>query len=210
MNSDFLIIYLLVGPDNGILHPIWVPPFHSFIHSLQTFVQRLFKWGYSEALPTPARPNNVVLSCWRNFWENTLGSDRQASGRPFHTKGPTTEKARFCMMEVRANIWDMKEALLSRAKVTGAPSAKGRATKVSKVGRGLTCQGVPNEDCYPELNALSQREPVDDIPHIGRNVVKFRYPTKLGGQQSAERGPGSSGEWQGDQYKENYSSQAWR
>ena len=28
----------------------------------------------------------------------------------------------------------MKEALLSRAKVTGAPSAKGRATKVSKVG----------------------------------------------------------------------------
>ena len=32
----------------------------------------------------------------------------------------------------------MKEALLSRAKVTGAPSAKGRAIKVSKVGRGLT------------------------------------------------------------------------
>ena len=27
--------------------------------------------------------------------------------------------------------------LLSRAKVTGDPSAKGRATKVSKVGRGL-------------------------------------------------------------------------
>src|SRR6218665_2410499 len=23
--------------------------FHSFIHSLQTFIQRLFKWGYSEA-----------------------------------------------------------------------------------------------------------------------------------------------------------------
>ena len=31
----------------------------------------------------------------------------------------------------------MKEALLSRAKVTGAPSAKGGATKVGKVGRGL-------------------------------------------------------------------------
>ena len=29
-----------------------------------------------------------------------------------------------------ARKWDMKEALLSRAKVTGAPSAKGRATKV--------------------------------------------------------------------------------
>src|SRR6218665_1915046 len=36
-----------------------------------------------------------------------------------------------------ASKWDMKEALLSRAKVTGAPSAKGRATKVSKVGRPL-------------------------------------------------------------------------
>ena len=68
-----------------------------------------------------------------------------------------------------------------RAKVTGAPSAKGRATKDSKVGRGLTYQGVPNEDCYPELNALSQREPVGDIPHIGRNVVKFRYPTNQAG-----------------------------
>ena len=66
----------------------------------------------------------------------------------------------------------MKEALFSRAKVTGAPNAKGRATKVSKVSRG-----VPNEDCYPELNALPQGEPMEDIPHICRNVVKFRYPT---------------------------------
>ena len=31
---------------------------YSFIHSLQTFIWLLFKWGYSEALPTPARPNN--------------------------------------------------------------------------------------------------------------------------------------------------------
>ena len=30
----------------------------------------------------------------------------------------------------------MKEALLSRVEVAGTPSAKGRATKVSKVGRG--------------------------------------------------------------------------
>ena len=34
--------------------------------------------------------------------------------------------------------WDMKEVQVCRAKVTGAPSAKGRATKISKVGRGLT------------------------------------------------------------------------
>ena len=61
--------------------------------------------------------------------------------------------------------WDMKEALLSRAKVMGAPSTKGRATKVSKVGRDLPYYGVPNKDCYPELNALPQREPMEDIPH---------------------------------------------
>jgi len=35
--------------------------------------------------------------------ENTLGSDQRANGRPFHTKGPTAEKARLCMVEVRAN-----------------------------------------------------------------------------------------------------------
>jgi len=37
-----------------------------------------------------------------------------------------------------ASKLDMKEALLSRAEVAGTPSAKGTATKVSKVGRDLT------------------------------------------------------------------------
>ena len=37
-----------------------------------------------------------------------------------------------------ASKWDMKKALLSRAEVEGTPSGKGRATKVSKVGKGLT------------------------------------------------------------------------
>ena len=35
-----------------------------------------------------------------------------------------------------ASRWEM-EALLSRAEVAGTPNAKGRAEKVSKVGRGL-------------------------------------------------------------------------
>src|SRR6218665_3239983 len=78
----------------------------------------------------------------------------------------------------------MNAALLSRAKVMGAPSAKERATKVSKVGWGLPYYGVPNEDCYPELNALPQRKPMEDIPHIGRNVVKFRYPTNWAGSRA--------------------------
>jgi len=37
-----------------------------------------------------------------------------------------------------ASKWEMKEALLSRAEVAGTPGAKGRATKVNKVDRGLT------------------------------------------------------------------------
>ena len=36
-----------------------------------------------------------------------------------------------------ASKLDMKEALLSRAEVAGTQSAKGRTTKVSKVGRGI-------------------------------------------------------------------------
>ena len=29
--------------------------YHSFIHSLQTFIERLFKWDYSEASPSTAK-----------------------------------------------------------------------------------------------------------------------------------------------------------
>jgi len=50
--------------------------FHSFIHCRHSYSASSSE-GYSEALPTPARPNNVVLSCWKNFWENTIGSDRR-------------------------------------------------------------------------------------------------------------------------------------
>src|SRR6218665_1513771 len=69
---------------------------HSFIADI--YIAPLLV-GLLRSAPNPARPINVVLSCW----ENTLGSDRRASGRPFHTKGPTTEKARLCVVEVRAN-----------------------------------------------------------------------------------------------------------
>ena len=42
------------------------------------------------------------------------------------------------IIEQRCENTVMKEALLSRAEVAGTLSAKGTATKVSKVGRGLT------------------------------------------------------------------------
>ena len=58
--------------------------------------------------------------------------------------------------------------------VAGTSNAKGRATKVSKVSRGLAYLGIPNYDSNPELNALPQRKPMEDIKHIGRYMVKFR------------------------------------
>src|SRR6218665_4227812 len=58
---------------------------HSFIADI--YIAPLLV-GLLRSAPNPARTINVVLSCW----ENTLGSDRRANGRPFHTKGPTTRR----------------------------------------------------------------------------------------------------------------------
>jgi len=52
---------------------------HSFIADIYIAPLQVGLLKTSEALSTPARPNNVVLSCWRNFWENTLGSDRRGT-----------------------------------------------------------------------------------------------------------------------------------
>ena len=60
----------------------------------------------------------------------------------------------------------MKEALLSRAKVTGDPSAKGRATKVSKVGRPTT------------EYALTDHTSPDHKTTTDQNTSYPRYPNK--------------------------------
>ena len=47
----------------------------SFIHS---FIADIYiaplQVGLLKSAPNPSAANNVVLSCCRNFWENTLGS----------------------------------------------------------------------------------------------------------------------------------------
>src|SRR6218665_608706 len=93
-----------------------------------------------------------------------------------HGKGPALHGG-------GASKWDMKEALLSRTKVACAPSGK-RATKVGRGDRGLTYQGGPKQDSYPELDALAEGEPMENNPHIGRNMVKFRYPTNQPGSRA--------------------------
>src|SRR6218665_2271831 len=70
--------------------------------------------------------------------------------RANHGEGPA-------MHDGGASKLDMKEALLSRAKVTGALSAKGRAaraTKVGKVGRGLPYYNREYQTRTATLNSM--------------------------------------------------------
>src|ERR1700733_2151733 len=59
--------------------------------------------NYSEVLPTPARRKRTVLRLERNIDGTDLGRRRSPRGNPFQVEGPRTEKARFCLIEVRAN-----------------------------------------------------------------------------------------------------------
>src|SRR6218665_954546 len=86
---------------------------HSFI--LNIYIAPLQE-NYSEVLPTPARSNkaNLVLSLKvrKNAGEVVLLKMRSSEGRPFQVEGPTTEKARICLVEVwakwtrRRPCWD--------------------------------------------------------------------------------------------------------
>ena len=77
---------------------------HSFIHSfiLNIYIAPLQE-NYSEALPTPARLKRAVLVEKKNAGDKALGKIRSWEGSPFQIEGPTTENARRCLAEVRAN-----------------------------------------------------------------------------------------------------------
>jgi len=69
---------------------------HSFI--LNIYIAPLQK-NYSEALPTPAWLNKAVLRWEKNPGERVLLKMRSSEGRPFQVEGPTTEKARICLVQ---------------------------------------------------------------------------------------------------------------
>src|SRR5688572_14421947 len=58
---------------------------------------------YSEALPAQPRLKRKVFREVLNAGEEFLGRRRSSRGSPFQILGPTTEKARCCIVEVRAN-----------------------------------------------------------------------------------------------------------
>ena len=49
--------------------------------------------------------------------------------------------------------------------MAGTPSPKGRPTKLKEVGKDLAYEGVPMQYSHHELNALHQREIMEDILH---------------------------------------------
>ena len=77
---------------------------HSIIHSfiLNIYIAPLQE-NYSEVLPTQARLKGAVLSWEKNAGDKVLGKIRSWEGSPFQIEGPTTEKARLCLVEVQAN-----------------------------------------------------------------------------------------------------------
>src|ERR1700733_8687828 len=80
-----------------------VPHSNSFhFHLMDIYIAPL-QGIYSEALPTPAWRKRTVLRLERNTDGIDLGSRRSSRGNPFQVKGFRTEKARFCLTEIRAN-----------------------------------------------------------------------------------------------------------
>src|SRR5688572_27506562 len=89
-----------VGAPGHTVDIIITTMIHSFIHS-GIYIAPL-QGNYSEALPTPTRPKRTVLSLVRKVSGRLPGCRRSSRGRPFQIIGPATEKARFCIVAVRA------------------------------------------------------------------------------------------------------------
>src|SRR5688572_28000707 len=89
-----------VGAPGHTVDIIITTMIHSFIHS-GIYIAPL-QGNYSEALPTPTRPKRTVLSLVRKVSGRLPGCRRSSRGRPFQIIGPATEKARLCIVAVRA------------------------------------------------------------------------------------------------------------
>src|SRR6218665_1591451 len=110
--------------------------------------------------------------------ERVLGSEQIDKGKPFQIEGPTTAKARFCLVEVRANGTRRRPCSAERRErelraLCVGPQNSTRPSK-QRHTNALECS-------RPIFNSLPSREPMQDAAHIGRNVVIFRYATNRTG-----------------------------
>jgi len=121
---------------------------HSFIHSstADTYIAAL-RAGLLRSAPNPIAAEKCCFKLLKEF----LGEDLETIVEPIgdhtrpkgdHGEGPVLRGGGTCKPTSK---WDMKEALFSRAKVTGTPSAKGRPTQVRGRQRpGLFGSRLPN------------------------------------------------------------------
>ena len=75
---------------------------HSFIHS---FILSIYSASSRELLrgtPDSSTAKKSSLKLRKNAGDKALGKILSWEGSPFQIEGPTTEKARFCLAEVRA------------------------------------------------------------------------------------------------------------
>jgi len=82
--TSFTITHALFTRTSESHKPSAISHVHSSMHS---FITRIYiaplRRNYSEALPTPARPNKTILRWEMNAWDRVLGRERSARGRPF-------------------------------------------------------------------------------------------------------------------------------
>src|SRR6218665_1910620 len=78
---------------------------HSFIHSF-IHIEHLYSSSSRKLLRSALNTSTVKqssLKVRKNAGEVVLFKMRSLEGRTFQVEGPTTEKARICLVEVRAN-----------------------------------------------------------------------------------------------------------
>src|SRR6218665_3885807 len=139
----------------------------SFIHSfiLNIYIAPLQE-NNSEALPTPARSNKAVLRREKNAGEVVLLKMRSSEGRPFQVEGPTTEKARICLVKVRAKgtrrgpCWDERSDRELIALRGGQQSSRMQFRRLQEQGQLSSAR--PRKRSCMKSDMLS-REPVKDI-----------------------------------------------
>src|SRR6218665_4134105 len=83
-----------------------------------------------------------------------LGSERMEKGRPFQIEGPTTAKARFCLVEVRAKgTWRRPSSADRRERELRALSVGHRAQQ-DRSEQGPANNAIPMEPSYIEERRL--------------------------------------------------------
>src|SRR6218665_411572 len=105
-----------------------LPDIHSFMSNIYMVpLQR----NYSEAHPTPTRPQRTVL-----------GKETKLKRRSVQVEGPTTEKTRLCQVEVQ--VKGTRRRPCSDEQSDREPTAL--RVELTKIGRSKALSAAPDQD----------------------------------------------------------------